>query len=176
MSALPPLSEYKHFEPTNEHIEEVKQWLRRRHPKHNDRRPLTWYFAYLVLEVSEVTIREYVKRGILEDLTIPSLAVFIAKRDLVWEKYGRPDDYDDELDERIKELTDELNAWKAINGTSATKASSCEELREKMQIIKDLRMSDGIKVRKKRKELIYRLSIDFNFINAVMQGEKYADQ
>lgn len=176
MSALPPLSEYKHFEPTNEHIEEVKQWLYRRHPEHNDRRPLTWYFAYLVLEVSEVTIREYVKRGILEDLTIPSLAVFIAKRDLVWDKYGRPDDYDDELDERIKELTDELNVWKAINGTSETKQTSKTEIIDKLQIVKEIRSIGGIKTRKKRMCDIYRLYIDFNFIDAVMQGDDYANQ
>jgi len=91
MSALPPLSEYVHLNPTKEHIEEVKNWLRRRHPKHSDRRPLTWYYAYLVLEVSEVSIRDYVHKGIIKDLTIPSLAEFIAKRDLIWNKYGRPE-------------------------------------------------------------------------------------
>ncbi|NOR58050.1 MAG: hypothetical protein GQ474_05955 [Sulfurimonas sp.] len=116
MSILPDLKQKLcYFTPTTEDIKEVTQWLQRRHPKHNMKRELTWYYAYLVLEVSEVSIRNYVRSGILKDLTIPSLALFIAKRDLLWERYGRPEDEENE-DQLINVLIEELNEIRALNG------------------------------------------------------------
>lgn len=116
MSVLQPLNLVNKFTPTKEAVEEVAKWLRRRYPKHSDRNPLNWYDAFLVLEVSEITIRGYVKKGILKDLTIPSLALFIAKRDIVWEQYGRPDELEEyELDRKIAMLQDELDYWKEKN-------------------------------------------------------------
>lgn len=117
MSALPPLKNYEYIEPEPGAVEEVANWLRRRYPKHSDRNPLNWYDAFLVLEVSEITIRGYVEKGILEDLTIPSLALFIARRDIVWEEHGRPDELEGyELDRKITLLHAELDYWREKNG------------------------------------------------------------
>ena len=117
MSTLPPRQSYINFKPDPEAVEEVANWLRRRYPKHSDRNPLNWYDAFLVLEVSEITVRGYVQKGILEDLTIPSLALFIAKRDILWEQYGRPDEQEEyEFNRKITLLHDELDYWKEKNG------------------------------------------------------------
>lgn len=183
MSALPPLHNYNNFNPTDKHIEEVAQWLRCRYPKHSDRRPLTWYYAYLVLEVSEITIREYMKRGILEDLTIPSLAEFIAKRDLVWDKYGRPEDSVSFDDEKIERLTAELNELRALNGKiNIEEEEKLKRERNQLFIIDKPTQKEPTVETKQAKKTKKIISTDrkhsiksvqqtFNFVTAVMQGD-----
>jgi len=170
MSPLPPLVEYKNFTPTKEHIEEVAQWLKRRYPKYSNKQTMSWYSAFLVLEVSEITIREYVKKGFLKDLTIPSLSEFIARRDIVWEIYGRPEDNIEE--EKISRLIDELNEIRSKNG-KGTLEEEQELLRKKNQLFI---VEEQTQKKEKKKSTKKRVRSDikqttFDFVDEIMKGK-----
>ncbi|MFT7880429.1 MAG: hypothetical protein ABXS91_08555 [Sulfurimonas sp.] len=179
MSALPQLREYINITPTPEAVEEVANWLRRRYPKHSDRNPLNWYDAFLVLEVSEITIRGYVEDGILKDLTIPSIAMFIARRDIVWDRFGRPEENNTyEHKQNMREMLHELNYYREINGKNPiTLEEKIESLRSNLFSPEEVKPHGKIEREKNvvSFEMYYVVSVDqktFDFINEVLAGDK----
>ncbi len=77
MSHLPPL----HVLFKNE-VDRYIDILTKSYPKHGSRTPLSWTMASWELQVSEMTVRNYIDGGKLKSLKIVSIAEFIVMEDI----------------------------------------------------------------------------------------------
>ena len=63
-------------------VDRYTELLIKQYPKHGTRKPLSWTFASWELQVSEMTIRNYIEQNKLKNLKIPTIAEFIVMEDI----------------------------------------------------------------------------------------------
>ena len=83
MSHLPPLPELPQLHTLfKDEVDRYTQLLINQYPKHGTRKPLSWTFTAWELQVSEMTVRNYIEQKKLKDLKIPTIAEFIVMEDI----------------------------------------------------------------------------------------------